>query len=45
VLAFVNRKLMGVIALTIGADNITKIHVHVDHSTLAPLRAQLFGTA
>lgn len=45
VLGFVNRKLMGVIVLTMGAGNITKIHVHVDRSTLAPLREQLFGTA
>jgi RNA polymerase sigma-70 factor, ECF subfamily len=44
VLAFVNRQLVGVLALTIGAGAITKIHVHVDRSTLAPLREQLFGT-
>jgi RNA polymerase sigma-70 factor, ECF subfamily len=42
VLAFVNRQLVGVLALTIGAGAITKIHVHVDRSTLAPLRQQLF---
>jgi hypothetical protein len=36
--------LVGVLALTIGAGSITKIHVHVDRSTLAPVRKQLFGT-
>jgi RNA polymerase sigma-70 factor (ECF subfamily) len=44
VLAFVNRQLIGVLALTIGAGAITKIHVHVDRATLTPLREQLFGT-
>jgi RNA polymerase sigma-70 factor (ECF subfamily) len=43
-LAFVNRQLVGVLALTIDAGKITKVHVHVDRSTLAPLREQLFGT-
>jgi RNA polymerase sigma-70 factor (ECF subfamily) len=43
VLAFVDRQLAGVLALTIGADKIIKVHVHVDRSTLAPLREQLFG--
>jgi RNA polymerase sigma-70 factor (ECF subfamily) len=43
VLAFVDRQLVGVLALTIGAGKITKVHVHVDRSTLAPLREQLFG--
>ena len=45
VLAFVNRQLVGVLALTISAGKITKVHVHVDRSTLTPLREQLFGTA
>jgi RNA polymerase sigma-70 factor, ECF subfamily len=43
VLAFSERKLIGVIALTIEDELITKVHVHVDESTLMPLRAALFG--
>jgi RNA polymerase sigma-70 factor, ECF subfamily len=43
VLAFSERKLVGVIGLTIEAERITKVHVHVDESTLMPLRAELFG--
>ncbi|MBV9512439.1 MAG: RNA polymerase sigma factor SigI [Mycobacteriaceae bacterium] len=43
VLAFAERKLIGVIALTIHDARITKVHVHVDESTLMPLRAQLFA--
>jgi RNA polymerase sigma-70 factor (ECF subfamily) len=43
VLAFVNRKLVGVLALSIEDDRITKIHVLVQHSTLGPLRAELAG--
>jgi RNA polymerase sigma-70 factor, ECF subfamily len=42
-LAFVDRQLAGVIALTIGAGTISKVHVHVDHATLIPLRERLFG--
>ena len=43
VLAFVKRKLVGVLALSIGNSRITKIHVLVQHSTLGPLRAELGG--
>ena len=43
VLAFSERKLIGVIGLTIEDARITKVHVHVDESTLMPLRAGLFG--
>jgi RNA polymerase sigma-70 factor, ECF subfamily len=43
VLAFSGRKLIGVIGLTIEDARITKVHVHVDESTLTPLRAALFG--
>ena len=43
VLAFVKRKLVGVLALTIGDGKITKIHVLVQHSTLGPLRTELGG--
>lgn len=45
VLAFVERKLIGVIALTVENAKISKIHVHVDQSTLEPVRAQLAGSA
>jgi RNA polymerase sigma-70 factor (ECF subfamily) len=41
VLAFVERKLVGVIALTIEDAKISKIHIHVDESALEPVRAQL----
>ena len=44
VLAFVERKLVGVLALTIDAARITKVQVLVDPSTLEPLRAQLGGS-
>ncbi|CFB40201.1 proline dehydrogenase family protein [Mycobacterium tuberculosis] len=43
VLAFVNRALAGVLALSIEAGKITKIHVLVQPSTLDPLRAELGG--
>ena len=43
VLAFVKRKLVGVLALSIQDAKITKIHVLVQHSTLGPLRAELGG--
>jgi RNA polymerase sigma-70 factor (ECF subfamily) len=43
VLAFVNRQLAGLLALSIQGDRITKIHVLVRPSTLAPLRAELGG--
>jgi RNA polymerase sigma-70 factor, ECF subfamily len=43
VLAFVKRKLVGVLALSIGDHKITKIHVLVQPSTLGPLRAELGG--
>ncbi|OBK45858.1 RNA polymerase sigma factor SigI [Mycobacterium sp. 1081908.1] len=43
VLAFVNRRLAGLLALTIRDDRITKIHVLVRPSTLEPLRAELGG--
>jgi RNA polymerase sigma-70 factor (ECF subfamily) len=39
VLAFCERKLIGVIGLTIEDERITKVHVHVDESTLMPFRA------
>ncbi|COZ85793.1 alternative RNA polymerase sigma factor SIGI [Mycobacterium tuberculosis] len=42
-LAFVNRALAGVLALSIEAGKITKIHVLVQPSTLDPLRAELGG--
>jgi RNA polymerase sigma-70 factor, ECF subfamily len=41
VLAFVDRRLAGVLMLTIDRDRITKIHVVVDPSKLAFLRTQL----
>jgi RNA polymerase sigma-70 factor (ECF subfamily) len=43
VLAFVKRKLVGVLALSIEDGKITKIHVLVQHSTLGPLRVELGG--
>ena len=43
VLAFVNRRLVGLLALSIRDDRITKIHVLVRPSTLEPLRAELGG--
>ena len=43
VLAFVKRKLVGVLALSIEDIRITKIHVLVQPSTLGPLRAELGG--
>jgi RNA polymerase sigma-70 factor, ECF subfamily len=43
VLAFARRALIGVLALDIDAAGITKIHVHVQESTLGPLRARLAG--
>jgi RNA polymerase sigma-70 factor, ECF subfamily len=43
VLAFVNRRLAGLLALTIRDGRITKIHVIVRSSTLEPLRAELGG--
>jgi RNA polymerase sigma-70 factor, ECF subfamily len=43
VLAFAERKLVGVIDLTISEDRCIKaVHVHVNEATLRPLRAQLF---
>ena len=43
VLAFAERKLVGVINLTISDEGaITTVHVHVNEATLKPLRAQLF---
>ena len=44
VLAFVNRRLAGLLALSISDGRITKIHVLVRPSTLEPLRAELGGT-
>jgi RNA polymerase sigma-70 factor, ECF subfamily len=44
VLAFVKRKLVGVLALSIEDCKITKIHVLVQPATLGPLRAELGGT-
>ena len=41
VLAFMERKLVGLLALTIDGSRITKVHIFVDPSTLEPLRAQL----
>jgi RNA polymerase sigma-70 factor, ECF subfamily len=41
VLAFVNRRLVGLLALSIEDSKITKIHVLVGPSTLEPLRAEL----
>ncbi len=41
VLAFVNRRLAGLLALSIEDSRITKIHVLVRPSTLEPLRAEL----
>jgi RNA polymerase sigma-70 factor (ECF subfamily) len=41
VLAFVNRQLVGLLALSIQGNRITKIHVLVRPSTLEPLRAEL----
>jgi RNA polymerase sigma-70 factor (ECF subfamily) len=43
VLAFVNRRLVGLLALSIEDKQITKIHVLVRQSTLEPLRAELGG--
>ena len=43
VLAFVNRRLVGLLALSIADSRITKIHVLVRPSTLEPLRAELGG--
>jgi RNA polymerase sigma-70 factor, ECF subfamily len=44
VLAFAERKLVGIIDLTISDDQrIAAVHVHVDEATLQPLRAQLSG--
>jgi RNA polymerase sigma-70 factor (ECF subfamily) len=43
VLAFVNRQLVGLLALSIEDSRITKIHVLVRPSTLEPLRAELCG--
>lgn len=43
VLAFVNRRLAGLLALSIHDDRITKVHVLVRPSTLEPLRAELGG--
>jgi RNA polymerase sigma-70 factor, ECF subfamily len=43
VLAFSERKLVGVIGLTIDDARVTKVHVHVEETTLKPLRDQLFG--
>jgi RNA polymerase sigma-70 factor, ECF subfamily len=42
-LAFVKRELVGVLDLAIDGDRIAKIHIHVQPSTLEPLRARLFG--
>ena len=44
VLAFVDRRLAGLLALSISDGRITKIHVLVRPSTLEPLRAELGGT-
>jgi RNA polymerase sigma-70 factor (ECF subfamily) len=41
VLAFVNRRLAGLLALSIEDSRITKIHILVRPSTLEPLRAEL----
>lgn len=41
ILAFVHRRLAGVLALTIDDGRVTKIHVLVRDSTLDPLRAEL----
>jgi RNA polymerase sigma-70 factor, ECF subfamily len=41
VLGFVNRRLAGLLALSIEDNRITKIHVLVRPSTLEPLRAEL----
>jgi RNA polymerase sigma-70 factor (ECF subfamily) len=43
VLAFVNRQLVGLLALSIEDSRITKIHVLVRPSTLEPLRVELGG--
>lgn len=43
VLAFVERRLVGVLHLEFDNTRITAIHIRVDESTLEPLRAQLFG--
>jgi RNA polymerase sigma-70 factor (ECF subfamily) len=42
-LAFVERKLAGILALDIDHARITKVHVLVDPATLEPVRAQLSG--
>jgi RNA polymerase sigma-70 factor (ECF subfamily) len=45
VLAFAERQLIGVIALTISkTEVISAIHIHVEEASLSALRAQLFGT-
>jgi RNA polymerase sigma-70 factor (ECF subfamily) len=44
VLAFAQRQLVGLLALSIADGRITKIHVLVHASTLGPLRAELAGT-
>jgi RNA polymerase sigma-70 factor (ECF subfamily) len=41
VLAFANRQLVGLLALTIDDNRITKIHILVHPSTLDPLRTEL----
>ncbi|OBB68010.1 RNA polymerase sigma factor SigI [Mycobacterium sp. 852014-50255_SCH5639931] len=43
ILAFVNRRLAGLLALTIEDGKVVKIHVLVRDSTLDPLRAELGG--
>ena len=44
VLAFDERELTGVIALTVSSDDrISAVHVQVDEATLKPLREQLFS--
>lgn len=43
VLAFANRQLVGLLALSIEDSRITKIHILVRPSTLEPLRAELSG--
>ena len=45
VLAFTERKLAGILQLTISDDDqITAVHVRVEEATLKPLRAQLLET-
>ena len=43
ILAFVERRLVGVLALTTVGERITKIHIYVGQATLQPVRAQLLG--